>query len=102
MEKIHLITNPLTNLPTVELLFSVILQKMADINIISNIDASNGGTDILGMIVKKYTNLNIGTTLGIVDTLMVVIKHIPVFPLSINLLNILGLLIKRLLLLIWL
>lgn len=92
MEKIHLITNPLTNLPTVELLFSVILPGVGAA-IIFNIDASNGGTDILGMIVKKYTNLNIGTTLGIVDTLMVVISF-PVFPLSINLLNILGLLIK--------
>lgn len=82
----------LTGEPVLELIFGVLLPGVGAA-IIFNIDASNGGSDIIGMILKKYTNLNIGTALGIVDIIFVAMSF-PVSGVKINLLNVLGLFIK--------
>lgn len=92
LEQIYPMTAPLTQLPLLELMFGVLLPGFGA-GIIFNINASNGGSDIIGMILKKFTALNIGTALGIVD-LFIVLLSIPFFSAQIVLLNILGLFIK--------
>ena len=53
---------PMTTQPLVELLFAVGLPAVGSA-ILFNLDASSGGTDILAMILRKYTALNIGIAL---------------------------------------
>ena len=53
---------PMTSQPLVELLFAVGLPAVGSA-ILFNLDASSGGTDILAMILRKYTSLNIGFAL---------------------------------------
>ena len=56
----------LTDEPILELMFAVFLPAVGTA-ILFNIGASSGGTDILAMILKKHTSLNIGTVLMLVD-----------------------------------
>ena len=49
-----------------ELLFAIFLPAVGTA-ILFNLGASSGGTDIIAMILKKYTSLNIGTVLMLVD-----------------------------------
>lgn len=60
---------PLTDEPLLECCFAVILPSLASA-IIFNLDASSGGTDIIAMIVKKYTSINIGTSLMLADLIV--------------------------------
>lgn len=91
-EKIYPVTKPLTNQPFLELFFAVLLPGIGAA-IIFNIDASNGGTDIIGMILKKYISLNIGTVLGITDAVIVMLGF-PFYPIEVSLFSVLGLFIK--------
>lgn len=83
---------PLTNEPALELAFAVLLPSVGAA-ILFNIGASTGGTDIVAMILKKYTMLDIGRSLLISDFLLTVLTF-PVFGLATGLFSILGLLIK--------
>ena len=60
---------PLTNQKMLELFFAVILPALGS-GILFNMQGSTGGTDILAMILKKYTNLDIGRALLYVDVLV--------------------------------
>lgn len=60
-----------------------------------NIGASGGGTDIIAMILKKYTKLNIGGALFLVD-LGIVIASCFVFDAQTGLCSLCGLLAKSL------
>ena len=60
---------PLTDEPMLELFFGVILPALGS-GILFNIDASTGGTDIVAMILKKYTSLDIGVALLLSDVLI--------------------------------
>lgn len=92
MEKIAPMHHPLTEQPLMELIFAVILPGMGAA-IIFNIRASNGGTDILGMLMKKYTSLNIGTALALADLTIASLNFIAFGPTS-GLYSLLGLLCR--------
>ena len=61
---------PLTNDTLLELIFAVGLPAVGSA-IVFNIGASTGGTDILAMILKKYSSLQIGKALLLVDAAIV-------------------------------
>ena len=63
----------LTDQPMLELVFAIMLPAIGSA-ILFNIDASSGGTDVIAMILKKYTSMNIGlfSVMGLVAKSMVV------------------------------
>ena len=65
------LTHTITDQPLLELLFAVFLPGIGSA-VLFNIGASSGGTDIIAMILKKHTSLNIGTVLMLVDVAAVV------------------------------
>ncbi len=83
---------PLTNEPALELAFAVILPSIGSA-LLFNIGASTGGTDVIAMLLKKYTNLDIGRSLLLTDFLLTVAVF-PVFGVTTGLLSVLGLLLK--------
>jgi uncharacterized membrane-anchored protein YitT (DUF2179 family) len=60
-----------------------------------NMNASGGGTDIIAMILKKYTSFNIGVALFIVD-LAITIAACMVFDIETGLFSFVGLMAKTL------
>lgn len=84
----------ITGEPMLDLCFSVLLPA-AGSAVLFNVSASTGGTDIVAMILKKYTSLHIGTALFCVDFLIAASSGI-VFGLPIALFSLLGLLAKAL------
>ncbi len=85
---------PLTNEPVLELIFAIILPA-ASSAILFNIGSSGGGTDIVAMILKKYTSIHIGTALLFVD-LIIVIAACFTFNIETGLFSLCGLLAKSL------
>ena len=71
LERICPMSRPLTDEPILELMFAILLPAIGT-GILFNIGASSGGTDIIAMILKKHTSLNIGTVLMLVDIAAVV------------------------------
>ena len=69
-ESIWPLTAPLTNDVFLELCYAVILPAVGSA-IVFNIGASTGGTDILAMILHKYTSLEIGRALLVSDLAIV-------------------------------
>ena len=57
---------PLTSQPVLELIYAIVLPAFSSA-ILFNVNASGGGTDIIAMILKKYSTLNIGMALFLVD-----------------------------------
>lgn len=86
------LSKPLTNQPFLELTFSVMLPAAGSALVFNN-RASTGGTDIVAMILKKYTGLNTGTALFFTDVL-IVLGAACVFGLETGLFSLLGLLAK--------
>ena len=85
---------PLTQQPLVELMFAVGLPAVGSA-ILFNLGASSGGTDIVAMILRKYTSLNIGLALLCTDTIITVSACFA-FGMETGLLSMLGLIIKGL------
>ena len=85
---------PLTNEPILELIYAIVLPAFSAA-IFFNIGASGGGTDIIAMILKKYTRLNIGAALFLVD-LGIVVASCLVFNAQTGLCSMCGLLAKSL------
>lgn len=71
LERMYPLTGPLTTQPLLELVFAIFLPGVGTA-ILFNIGASSGGTDIIAMILKKHTSMNIGTVLMLVDVAAVV------------------------------
>ncbi len=92
LEVIAPMDGPLTNQPALELAFAVILPSVGAA-LLFNIGGSTGGTDIIAMLLKKYTNINIGRSLLMTDFLLTVAVF-PVFGITTGLFSILGLLLK--------
>lgn len=92
LEVIIPIDQPLTNQPVLELAFAVLLPSIGAA-ILFNIGASTGGTDVIAMMLKKYSNLDIGRALLISDFFLTMLTF-PVFGLTTGLFSILGLFIK--------
>ncbi|MGN0169076.1 MAG: YitT family protein [Acetatifactor sp.] len=87
-------SHPLTNEPVLELIFAIVLPAFSAA-IFFNMGASGGGTDIVAMILKKYTRLNIGTALFVVD-MGIVVASCFVFDAQTGLCSLCGLLAKSL------
>ena len=84
--------NPLTDQPLLELIFAILLTSFGAA-IMFNTGASSGGTDIIAMILKKYTAINVGTALLIADAI-VAFSSFFVFDVTIGLFSVLGLFMK--------
>ena len=85
---------PLTSEPVLELIYAIVLPAFSSA-IFFNIDASSGGTDIVAMILRKYTKLNIGSALFFSD-LLIVLASCFVFDTKTGLFSLTGLLAKSL------
>ncbi len=83
---------PLTDEPLLELLFAIACPAIGSA-ILFNISASSGGTDVIAMILRKYTSIHIGTALLIVDLASVILAFF-VFDPSTGLYSLLGLIGK--------
>ena len=59
----------LTNEPVIELFFAVALPGIGAA-ILFNLGSSTGGTDIIAMILKRKTNINIGQALLVTDIIL--------------------------------
>lgn len=94
MQKFWPINEPLTDSKMLELMFATILPGIGSA-LLFNLGASSGGTDIVAMILKKYTNLDIGRALFICDAVVVVMSYF-VFGVEIFLFSLLGLCAKSL------
>lgn len=95
LEYIMPMDGPMTNQPFVELIFAVSLPAVGSA-ILFNLDASSGGTDIVAMVLRKYTSLDIGKALLCSD-LMITLMAFVAFGPETGLFSILGLVIKSLL-----
>ena len=96
LERLIPLSAPLTSQPLMELIFAVALPAIGSA-ILFNLDASSGGTDIVAMILKKYTSLDIGKALLLGDFLITVASGVA-FGIEIGMFSLLGLLIKSLVL----
>ena len=92
LEWLYPMTHPLTNQKMLELFFAVILPSLGAA-ILFNLDSSTGGTDILAMILKKYTSMDIGKALLYVDVLITAATLI-VINIETGLYSLLGLVLK--------
>ena len=68
-EKLVPLSSPLTNFPLLELVYAVLLTGIGSA-IIFKCKASSGGTDIVALVLKKYTSMNVGTALLCSDFLI--------------------------------
>ena len=94
MEVFTPLSKPLTNEPVLELIYAICLPAVGSA-IMFNLGASSGGTDIVAMILRKYTPINIGTALFTVD-FFITIASCFVFDIKTGLFSFLGLLAKSL------
>lgn len=85
---------PLTDEPVLELMYAIVLPAFSSA-ILFNVGASGGGTDIVAMVLKKYTKLNIGAALFVVD-MGIVAASCLVFDAQTGLCSLCGLLAKSL------
>ncbi|MBQ2455577.1 MAG: YitT family protein [Firmicutes bacterium] len=85
---------PLTEEPLLELIFAIAFPAVGSA-MLFNIQASSGGTDIIAMILKKHTSIQIGTALLFVDLASVILSFF-VFGPSTGLYSVLGLVGKSL------
>lgn len=86
---------PMTTQPFMELIFAVSLPAVGSA-ILFNMDASTGGTDIVAMLLRKFTSLDIGKALMCSDLIITLLACVA-FGMETGLYSILGLVIKSLL-----
>ena len=92
LERIYPMSHPLTNEPLLELIFAILLPALGSA-ILFNIGASSGGTDVIAMILKKYTSVDIGKGLMISD-LIFTLAGFPVFNVKTGLYSLFGLIMR--------
>ncbi|MCQ2456118.1 MAG: YitT family protein, partial [Clostridia bacterium] len=83
---------PLTDQPFLELVIGILLSSFGTA-VIFNSGASSGGTDVIALIMKKYTSLDVGKALLATDFL-IALSTFPVFGLTTGLYSLLGLFAK--------
>ena len=94
-EKICPLSGPLSDQPMLDLLFAIALPAIASA-LLFNVGASSGGTDIIALIVEKYTHIHsIAVALFITDLFMVIAACF-VFDLYTALYSFVGLTVKSL------
>lgn len=91
-ERIYPMSGPLTNEPMLELCFAIALPAVGSA-ILFNMGASSGGTDVIAMILKKYTSVNIGSALLISDIVAAAATCV-IFDIKTGLYAFLGLTVK--------
>ena len=92
LEKIVPISAPLTAQPFLELVYAIILTAAGSAIMFSQ-SASSGGTDIVALILKKYSRLNVGQALLYSDFLICLSSFIT-FGVEVGLFSLLGLFAK--------
>ena len=91
-ERVYPMSHPLTNEPLRELIFAILLPALGSA-ILFNIGASSGGTDVIAMVLKKYTSVDIGRGLMISDVLFTLCAFF-VFDVKTGLYSLLGLIMR--------
>lgn len=94
LERIVPMSKPLTDQPMLELIFAIALPAIASA-VLFNMGASSGGTDIIAMIVKKYTSFNIGNALLTSDIIVTILGFF-IFDIKTGLYSVLGLAVRSL------
>lgn len=92
MERIWPMNQPFTDQPMLELCFAIVLPALGSA-ILFNIGASSGGTDIIAMILKKYSSFDIGRALLLSDVVITGAGFF-VFDIETGLYSLLGLAIR--------
>ena len=92
LERIYPMSHPLTNEPLLELIFAILLPALGSA-ILFNIGASSGGTDVIAMILKKYTSVDIGQGLMISDLIFTLAGFL-VFNVKTGLYSLFGLIMR--------
>ena len=82
----------LTNQPVLELVFCFMILAVCSA-IFFNMDASSGGSDIIALVLKKYTNVSIGTALLVVDFIVVIVAFF-VYGVTVGVFSLAGFLAK--------
>lgn len=95
-QPIHLEKFPLTDQPFMELCYAILLFGIGGA-LVFNCGSTSGGTDIIAMILKKYSKLNVGVSLLIIDFIVVCISFYT-FTVESALYSMLGLFAKSFLL----
>ena len=92
-EKFIPMTHTLSTEPLMEMVFSVVLHAVSAA-ILFNVQASSGGSDIIAMIIKKYTSVkDIGKALMICDSVVVVSCYF-IFGIEAGMFSTMGMCIK--------
>ena len=91
-ENIVPLSAPITNNPMLELVFAILLTGFGAAILFRN-NASSGGTDIVALILKKYTHLNVSQALLATDLLIAMSTFI-VYDIQTGLFAVLGLFAK--------
>lgn len=92
LEKFVPLSEPLTDQPLLELIYAILLTAIGSA-VIFNCNASAGGTDIVALILKKYTSLDEGKALLFSD-FFIAMTSFWVFGISTGLYSMLGLFAK--------
>lgn len=92
LERIYPMSHPLINEPLLELIFAILLPALGSA-ILFNIGASSGGTDVIAMILKKYTSVDIGKGLMISDLIFTLAGFL-VFNVKTGLYSLFGLIMR--------
>lgn len=92
LERFAPMQQPFTSEPMLELVFAVMLPAIGSA-MLFDIDASTGGTDVIAMLLKKYTSINIGRALLLSD-FIITVAACAVFGMQTGLFSILGLAAK--------
>lgn len=89
------LSHPLTDQKMLELFFAVILPALGSA-ILFNLGSSTGGTDIMAMILKKFSGLDVGRALLVSDVLIAAAALL-IFDVETGLFSLLGLALKSVL-----
>lgn len=92
LELLFPLFSPLTDDPLLELVYAILLTAVGSSLVFSR-SASSGGTDIVAMILKKYTSINLGIALLITDFFIAFMTFFT-YGLKISFYSLLGLFIK--------
>lgn len=92
LERVCPMDGPLTNQRMLELCFAVALPALGSA-VLFNIGSSSGGTDIIAMILKKYSSFDIGRALLLTDILVTIFGFF-IFDVETGLYSVLGLAVR--------
>ena len=92
LEYLFPMAQPFTNQPMLEFIFAVSLPSLGS-SFLFNLGSSSGGTDIIAMIIKKYSSYNIGNALLITNFLIAVLSFF-IFDVTTGLYSLLGVVVN--------